>query len=99
MKQLVVTGSFPYTSQTFVTREVASTFKADHDVYVLAPTTGDPVGEEFCDRVGFRRCESSIEITCAIQWFPPTYIASLRESSKRQCARFMGSYLESGESP
>ena len=53
MKQLVVTGSFPYTSQTFVAREVASTFKADHDVHVLAPTTGDAVGEEFCARVGF----------------------------------------------
>ncbi len=53
MKQLVVTGSFPFTSQTFVTREVASAFKADHDVYVLAPTTGDAMGEEFCARVGF----------------------------------------------
>jgi glycosyltransferase involved in cell wall biosynthesis len=53
MKQLVVTGSFPYTSQTFVTREVASTLKAGHDVHVLAPTTGDAMGEEFCARVGF----------------------------------------------
>jgi len=55
MKQLVVTGSFPYTSQTFVTREVASAFNAGDDVYVLSPTTGDARGEEFCDRVGFPR--------------------------------------------
>ena len=53
MKQLVVAGSFPFTSQTFVTREVASTLKAGHDVHVLAPTTGDAMGEEFCARVGF----------------------------------------------
>jgi len=53
MRQLVVTGSFPFTSQTFVTREVASTLNAGHDVHVLAPTTGDAMGEEFCARVGF----------------------------------------------
>jgi glycosyltransferase involved in cell wall biosynthesis len=53
MKQLVVAGSFPFTSQTFVTREVASTLKAGHDVHVLAPTRGDAMGEEFCARVGF----------------------------------------------
>lgn len=53
MKQLVVTGSFPFTSQTFVTREVASASNAGHDVYVLAQTTGDALGEEFCARVGF----------------------------------------------
>ena len=53
MRQLVVSGSFPFTSQTFVTREVASTLKAGHDVHVLAPTTGDAMGEEFCARVGF----------------------------------------------
>ena len=53
MKQLVVAGSFPFTSQTFVTREVASALKAGHDVHVLAPTTGDAMGEEFCARVGF----------------------------------------------
>jgi glycosyltransferase involved in cell wall biosynthesis len=53
VKQLVVSGSFPFTSQTFVTREVASTLKAGHDVHVLAPTTGDAMGEEFCAQVGF----------------------------------------------
>jgi glycosyltransferase involved in cell wall biosynthesis len=53
MKQLVVSGSFPYTTHTFVTREVGSTHKANHDVHVLAPTTGDAAGEEFCARVGF----------------------------------------------
>jgi glycosyltransferase involved in cell wall biosynthesis len=53
VKQLVVCGSFPFTSQTFVTREVASAHKAGHEVHVLAPTTGDAMGEEFCRQLGF----------------------------------------------
>jgi colanic acid/amylovoran biosynthesis glycosyltransferase len=53
VRQVVVSGSFPFTSQTFVTREVASTLKMGHDVHVLAPTTGDAMGEEFCAAVGF----------------------------------------------
>jgi glycosyltransferase involved in cell wall biosynthesis len=53
VRQIVVCGSFPFTSQTFVTREVASTLKAGHEVHVLAPTTGDAMGEEFCAKVGF----------------------------------------------
>ena len=48
-----MSGSFPFTSQTFVTREVASTLKAGHDVHLLAPTTGDAMGEEFRAQVGF----------------------------------------------
>ncbi len=53
MKQLVVAPSFPFSSHTFVTREVASALHSGDDVWVLAPSTGDEMGEEFCARVGF----------------------------------------------
>jgi glycosyltransferase involved in cell wall biosynthesis len=53
MKQLVVTASFPFTSQTFVMREVASAFLEGDDVHVLAPTTGDAVGAQHCVALGF----------------------------------------------
>jgi glycosyltransferase involved in cell wall biosynthesis len=52
MKQLVVTGSFPYYNHTFVNHQVASTIAAGHDVQVLAPMTGDLLGETEADRLG-----------------------------------------------
>ena len=55
MKQLVVAPSFPFSSHTFVTREVASSLHSGDDVWVLAPSTGDAMGEEFCSQVGFPR--------------------------------------------
>lgn len=55
MKQLVVTGSFPYYNHTFVNRQVASTIAAGHQVQVLAPTTGDPLGEAEAERLGIPR--------------------------------------------
>jgi len=54
VKQLVVTPSFPFSTHTFVTREIASTVAAGHSVTVLAPTTGDAEGQTLADRLGLK---------------------------------------------
>lgn len=58
MKQLVVTGSFPYYNHTFVNHQVASTIAAGHDVQILSPSTGDALGETEAARLGIslERC-------------------------------------------
>ena len=52
MKQLVIAGSFPLSSHTFVTNEVASTIRRGHDVVVLAATSGDAHGDSHAKRLG-----------------------------------------------
>ncbi len=52
MKQLVVAPSFPFSTHTFVTREVASSAVAGHSVTVLAPTYGDAEGQVLADSLG-----------------------------------------------
>lgn len=45
MKQLVICPSFPYSSQTFVMREVAETLSQGHEVIILSPDDGDIQGQ------------------------------------------------------
>jgi len=51
MKQLVVTPSFPFSTHTFVTREIAETLARGHDVLILAPTDGDYEGHILANRL------------------------------------------------
>ena len=53
MKRLVVTGSFPFATHTFVIREVASAHAGGDDIFVLAPDDGDKIGDEFRAKLGF----------------------------------------------
>jgi glycosyltransferase involved in cell wall biosynthesis len=63
MKQLVVTGSFPYYNHTFVNHQVASTLAAGHDVQILAPCHGDALGESEAACLGIPR-ENRIYLDC-----------------------------------
>ena len=45
MKQLVISPSFPFSTHTFVTREVAETLQRGHDVIILSPDNGDIQGQ------------------------------------------------------
>ena len=57
LKQLVVTPSFPFSTHTFVTREIASVIAAGHSMTVLAPTYGDVEGQVLSDRLGVKQDE------------------------------------------
>jgi glycosyltransferase involved in cell wall biosynthesis len=52
MKQLVICSSFPYSTHTFVTREIAETLSRGHEVVILAPYEGDIHGQEMAKRFG-----------------------------------------------
>lgn len=51
MKQLVISPHFPFSTHTFVAREVAETIERGHDVVVLAPGSGDLEGEALARRL------------------------------------------------
>lgn len=51
MKQLVVCPSFPFSTQTFVVREVAETIDRGNDVCLLSPDDGDNEGQELALRL------------------------------------------------
>ena len=51
MKQLVVAPCFPFSTHTFLTREVAETVARGHDVLILAPDDGDAAGHVLANRL------------------------------------------------
>ncbi|OYY94874.1 MAG: hypothetical protein B7Y41_04770 [Hydrogenophilales bacterium 28-61-23] len=86
MKQLVVTPSFPFSTHTFVTREIASTVSAGHAVTVLAPTSGDAEGQVLADRLGVKLEEVIYLDAAACPVFSTSlkrYGRSIRKSAMR----------------
>lgn len=45
MKQLVISPSFPFSTHTFITREIAETIQRGHEVIILSPDDGDIQGQ------------------------------------------------------
>lgn len=52
MKQLVICSSFPFSTHTFITREIAETLDRGHDVVILSPVEGDEPGRKLAQRLG-----------------------------------------------
>ncbi|ALP54062.1 hypothetical protein Tel_13495 [Candidatus Tenderia electrophaga] len=52
MRQLIVTGGYPYSTHTFVIREIAASIAAGNEVYVLASNRGDKAGATLAARLG-----------------------------------------------
>jgi len=86
VKQLVVTPSFPFSTHTFVTREIASTIAAGHLVTVVAPTTGDAEGQTLADRLGVKLDEIIyLDAPSCPVWSPglKRYTRPVREAAMR----------------
>lgn len=86
MKQLVVTPSFPFSTHTFVTREIASTVAAGHSVTVLAPTSGDAEGQVLAERLGVKLKDVIYLDATACPVFSTSlkrYTRSVREAARR----------------
>ena len=52
MRQLIVAGGYPYSTHTFVIRQISASLAAGHDVYVLASNHGDKAGESTALKLG-----------------------------------------------